>query len=170
MSEAAIWQNWLYSTAVREFESGGCNAAVFAAALIREMNLDLTEEAFLAYFQDWPKGLFPGAAELLLALQPRVQLACLSNTNELHWRRFSEEHELPDYFDINLPSFKTGHMKPDRIAYQHAVQVIGQPASSILFLDDNETNVLAARDNGLLAEMCKGPEDAKLHLKRHGLL
>ena len=170
MSETEVWQNWLNSGAVREFESGRCNERSFAEKIIQEMGLDLTEDVFITQFGAWPKGLFPGAVELLLALQSKVQLACLSNTNELHWQRFSDEHDLPGFFEINLASFMTGHMKPDTVAFQHAIEVINQPPGDILFLDDNETNVLAARSNGLLAETCRGPEAAKQHLKRHGVL
>lgn len=170
LSEAEIWQQWLESTAVREYESGRCDHYAFAAALIGEMQLELTEVEFIEQFQRWPKGVYAGAEELLESLKPTVHLACLSNTNALHWQRFDQDSRLPRLFDTVLASFKTGRMKPDAATYHHAVEVLGFEAADILFLDDNEANVTAARKIGLQAELTRGPTHAQQHLKHHGLL
>lgn len=170
LSEPEIWQRWLVSSAVREYESGRCDLQQFASQLIHEMELKLSNEEFVAQFERWPKGLYPGVIELLETLKPRVHVACLSNTNALHWQRFDRESQLAGLFDTVLASFLTGRMKPDADTYRHAVEVIGFAESEILFLDDNASNIAAAREHGLKAELTRGPGQAEQHLKQYGLL
>ena len=50
-------------------------------------------------FRDWPKGLLPGAVELVRALAGGVAPACLSNTNELHWNERQDAEVVRDLFD-----------------------------------------------------------------------
>ncbi|MFT5563118.1 MAG: FMN phosphatase YigB (HAD superfamily), partial [Litorivivens sp.] len=116
LSEADIWQKWLLSSAVREFESGHSQPEEFARALISEMALDQTTDSFLSYFRAWPKGFYTEAGPLLSELKQSVQLACLSNTNQLHWERFNQESNIISQFDFVFASFETGHMKPDLAA------------------------------------------------------
>ena len=170
LSERDIWQGWLNSVAVRRYESGLCDIEEFATTLIREMDLELSTAQLISQFEQWPKGLYQGALEILEGLKPGVHLACLSNTNELHWRRFDHQGRLTSIFDTILTSFETGMMKPDAEAYQHAIKTTGFEPAEILFLDDNELNISAARDNGIRAELTRGPSQAKQHLKQHGLL
>lgn len=170
LNEAEIWQQWLRSAAVRKFESGQCDRAVFAKALIDELKLNQTPDELLKYFEMWPKGVFSGAEHLLSTLRKRVRLACLSNTNELHWQRFGEKDGLFDHFDQIFASFQTGHMKPDSVAFEHAILELDVKPQQILFLDDNSTNVESARASGMQAKLTRGPSEATVHLKRYGLL
>lgn len=170
LSEQQVWQQWLDSTAVRRFESGACSPGEFAQSLIDEFCLNQTPETFLQYFEMWPKGVYPGADQLLITLGQRVRLACLSNTNQLHWKRFSTTNGLFEHFDQIFASFQTGHMKPDSKAFEHALSELDVGAGEILFLDDNIANIESARATGMCAELTRGPTEAALHLKRYGLL
>ena len=48
-------------------------------------------------------------------------------------------------------SHRLGIAKPDPAIYLHAAQGLGVPAEEILFVDDREDNILAARDFGMRA-------------------
>ena len=48
-------------------------------------------------------------------------------------------------------SFIEGSMKPEPLIYQQAIKKSGVRPEHILFIDDLEANVLAARDQGLNA-------------------
>ena len=55
-------------------------------------------------------------------------------------------------FDDHFPSHKTGMLKPDLECFDNVVRELDIAPDRILFLDDNEVNVLAAREAGLKAE------------------
>ena len=112
-----IWRNWIQSPAVREFESGQSSPGVFARSVVDEYQLQVSPEEFLRSFLKWPVGAYSGAAELLAALSSRFRLACLSNTNEVHWDGFLKDLELVSYFETLLMSHETGHLKPDEKAF-----------------------------------------------------
>ena len=44
-------------------------------------------------------------------------------------------------------------LKPSREIYEESVRRTGLPAGEVLFIDDNETNVLAAREAGMQARL-----------------
>jgi putative hydrolase of the HAD superfamily len=48
-------------------------------------------------------------------------------------------------------SHRLGIAKPDAAIYQHAAEGLGVPPSEILFIDDREENIMAARAAGMHA-------------------
>ncbi len=156
-----LWSMWLHSESVRAFETGVTNASQFAEQIIEEMDLAVEKAEFLDKFTRWPRGLFPGVTELLANLRERHTLACLSNTNELHWPRLMNEMGLDELLDHHFPSHMLGMLKPDLEVFEHVVQSLLCEPASILFLDDNSINVESAREIGMTAHQVRGPEDIK---------
>ena len=129
-----------------------CSAALpLLLALLVEFELSISPTQFIAEFATWPKGLYPGTIELLQALAPHYTLACLTNTNMLHWPRICDEMELQRHFPIHFASHLIGLLKPDRAIFQHAIDHLGYAPERILFLDDNALNVEGARSVGISA-------------------
>jgi HAD superfamily hydrolase (TIGR01509 family) len=159
---------WLNSKWVRVLERGRCTPEEFAEGALLELEIDLTPADFLDAFRSWDRGPFPGSADLLRALRPRFTLACLTNNNELHWRRRPLQ-ELVSFFHRCYASFEIGLMKPDREAYEYVVSDLSLPPRSILFFDDNPECVLAAREVGLHACVVKGPTQVRQELARLGI-
>ena len=162
-----IWRRWLASPSVRLFEAGKISSQAFAAQFIHEWKLEIGPEAFIAAFASWPRGFFPGARELLAVLRDRHHLACLSNTNAVHWRRFPE---FPALFDTCFASHEMGIVKPDPEAYAHVIDTLGVEPSAVHFFDDLRPNVDAARAAGINAYHVSGFEqvapllrEARLH-------
>ncbi|MBD3646281.1 MAG: HAD-IA family hydrolase, partial [Pseudomonadales bacterium] len=90
--------------------------------------------------------------------------------NHIHWQRFEEETDLLTRFDVHLPSHHTGLMKPDLPVYAHAIEQLGVPATSILFMDDNQINVDAARQSGMQAELTRAPQGVREVLAARALI
>ena len=155
---------------MRKFESGQSDALVFARDIIDELNLRTNEAEFIDEFTRWPRGLFPGGLEMLEQLRRKHTIACLSNTNYLHWQRFRNETIMLDLFHTTLASHETGLLKPDAAAFDHAVAKLGVKPGEILFMDDNQINVDGALAAGLEARLTKGIRQARLHMKIFGLL
>lgn len=143
-----IWRRWLTSPSVRQFEAGRISSEAFAAAFVAEWGLSIAPENFIAAFAGWPKGFFPGARELLESLRKNHHLACLSNTNAIHWSRFPE---FPRLFDTCFASHEMGVVKPDVEAYAHVLDTLRVDPAAVYFFDDQILNVQAARAFGINA-------------------
>jgi putative hydrolase of the HAD superfamily len=152
---------WLSSPAVRSFETGRLDPAVFANELIKEMALPVSAEEFLREFTSWPRGLFPGALQLVRRIPRKYVRATLCNTNAVHWPRLMGEMRLADAFDHHFASHLIGRIKPDEDAFQFVIETMGRGATEILFLDDNKQNVEAAKRVGMKAAQVKGAEEAE---------
>jgi HAD superfamily hydrolase (TIGR01509 family) len=148
LEPAELWRRWLDSPSVRAFERGRTAPEEFAAAFIGEWRLALEPAAFLEAFAGWPRGLYEGADALLRELKGRHRLACLSNTNALHWQRLGT---LRTMLDACFVSHETGFVKPDREAFEHALGRLGAAPSEVYFFDDLLPNVEVAREIGINA-------------------
>lgn len=158
---------WLESTAVREFEMGLCDADAFGRAAVAGLRLDCSPADFLAQFESWDRGPFPGAVELLAELAPQYHLACLSNNNELHWRRLRQCPGFLDRFQQVFVSFEIGKIKPDPDVFEYVLARLDGPPESVLFFDDNIECVEAARRLGMRACQVKGIAAVRAALEMH---
>lgn len=119
----------------------------------------------------WPKGKYPGVDELLQKIKSKIKIGTLSNTNDLHWKRFKEEMDLFHIFDFHLPSHITSRLKPDIETYLHVIEVVGVKPDEILFFDDNEINVEGAKEVGIDAVKVEdGIQSVKDYLDRIGII
>lgn len=169
LTEDEIWHRWTASTSVRKFESGDSSADDFSRQIVKEFALTVSPERFLEAFVAWPIP-YPGACHLLEYLSTRFTMACLSNTNHLHWERFETESELLSHFHITLPSHITGKMKPDAEVYYHALEVLDQHPETIFFMDDNQLNIDSAREVGIQAALTRTLSGVIENLEISGLL
>jgi putative hydrolase of the HAD superfamily len=166
MGEQQVLERWLRSRAVNLFERGQMSSGTFATEFIKEWDFRLTESEFLESFAAWATGLVDGAEALVRSLRRQHVVACLSNTNAIHWARMPELREL---FDYCFASHLTGFMKPDREAYEHALRELQVAPNSVYFFDDLLQNVVAARTLGINAFCVRGFEDVLPVLRAQGL-
>jgi putative hydrolase of the HAD superfamily len=66
-------------------------------------------------------------------------------------------------------SHRLGIAKPDAEIYRYAVRGLGVPAGEILFVDDREENILAARAAGMVAVQYSGHGGFVEEMRRMGL-
>jgi HAD superfamily hydrolase (TIGR01509 family) len=168
-SEDDLWRRWLECPWVRRFERGLCDADSFSRGMVDAWSMTVGPEEFLEAFVAWPRGLLPGARELVLSIRPALRVGCLSNTNSLHADRQWSEFGLAELFEDRFLSHEMGLVKPDRAAFDHVVNLLGCRAERVLFLDDNQINVEGARVAGLRSERARGIEEAQAILVAAGL-
>jgi putative hydrolase of the HAD superfamily len=110
-------------------------------------------EDMAAVMHHFTRGPYPGAVELLDRLSASdVPTACLSNTNDPHWRLMADPsshtyfpfHKLTHAFASHL----VGLRKPDDAIYAHVERATRVPGERIVFFDDVEENVEGARRRG----------------------
>lgn len=160
---------WLDSPSVVAHESGRIGAAEFAAGIVAEMRLPVTADVFLQDFRSWPKGLLPGALELLDEIPRSYRVAALSNMSAAHWSSIMPTGLVSRFEQLYL-SHEIGHVKPSREAFLAALAGMDLPPSAVLFLDDGRRNVDAARALGIQAEQVKGPAEARTVLAHYGVV
>ena len=165
-----VWQMWFASPVVRAFESGRIGADEFAAGMLEELRLEMPANAFLDSFITWPVRLYPGALELIARIPSRYRRAILSNTNALHWPRVTDELGLGAGFEQCFASHLMGKIKPDREAFEHAVEALACDPRRILFLDDNLVNIEAAQSLGLRAVRVRGIDETRRALEESRVL
>ncbi|MFC9977249.1 HAD family hydrolase [Spirillospora sp. NPDC127200] len=90
------------------------------------------------------------------------RLGLLSNIISDLVPRFEARHgEWLDHFDVLTYSCRIGVAKPDPRAYLICADRMGAQPSDIVFFDDAEVNVLAAREVGMRAEVFESPAQVR---------
>ncbi len=109
---------------------------------------NISLETFKAYWEDM---LFP-YDESIAFLEKATKdfpVWLLSNTNDFHYDILIKHFPFMQWVKGGTYSFMVGSMKPQPFIYQQAIRKSGFRPEEILFIDDLEVNVQAARDQGL---------------------
>ena len=105
-----------------------------------------------------------------LAATGRYLLGTLNNESRyLHEYRM-EKYGITPYLNLQLCSAYVGMRKPDADIYRRAIDILGKPASRILFIDDRAGNAQAARDAGMTAIQFLGEALLRVQLKELEIL
>ncbi len=160
ISEEKLWERWLHSPAVHQFDSGLIPVEEFAERAVKDLQLTIDSRQFLSEMGGWLKGAYDGAEDLLIALKDTYRLGALTNMNVVYWPRVVNETNLTDYFEVIFASHEMGAVKPDPSIYTRVIELLDVDPRRILFIDDNKLNVDAARNAGMSAFQAKEPSGA----------
>lgn len=165
------------------FQVGALAAPEFYTRLAEATGGAYSAEEVERIHHAWLIEEYPGVPEVVeeLHARPEVQTGLLSNTNAEHWRRHQSEHcrGLECFPTVaRLHHRHASHLlklaKPGLEIYHAYVRETGHTASAILFFDDLEENVLAARAAGWNAERIDHTGDTagqiRGHLHAYGVL
>ena len=109
-------------------------------------------------------------APMVQHLAARFPLFLLSNTNSLHFDYIRERFgPLLRLFQAFILSYRVRSRKPEPAIFQALIRQVQRPPEEILFLDDKESFVEAARDQGLTAWQFRSPGELRQDLARHCL-
>ncbi len=130
---------------------------------------EVTQEVFTAGFQ---KALspMPGMEDMLTKLQTTgVTIAMLSDTAEM----FADSRRswvFGKYFDHIFLSFEIGYRKPDPHAFQVVLDYYKAQPYEVLFIDDSQANVDAAKQCGMNAILFTDAHTVTKMLEQHTIL
>jgi len=166
-----ILKRWVECPHTDEFERGRLSPAQWAERFTKDWDVNLTPDALLAKFTTWSRRVLPGAKELLEELRTRYRLAALSNSNELHWERNTNELKIIELFEFAISSHQVGSCKPHPGIYKVAIDraQVSSP-EAIVFFDDLAANVEAAKSAGMRAHQVRGVEELRARLMGEALL
>jgi len=108
------------------------------------------EEFMASYKQSYKNNKHPNKnlIELMKRLKGKVELVCLSDTNQVHWEAHQEQGSL-NYFDKAFASFQIGGRKADKETFNKILKELEKKPEEILFIDDNEKNIDNAKSLGI---------------------
>lgn len=158
-------KEWSALPVAHRFERGEVGAIEFAETIIADFGLRISVEDFIRHFSKWPKRAYPGAGEMLKALARQYDLAILSNCNEIHWPMMKRDFGIFDYFKHAFSSHLVGITKPSEAIYHHVVEQLRCEPGDILYFDDNEKNVEAAKLLGIQGIQVMGLDAVKDYLR-----
>ncbi len=156
LSQQALSERLKGLSAWHAFEVGACEFDVFAAAIIDALSLDITADVFRQQWNDWVHPPYPGTQTMLRALKGRYGLACLSNTNMVHWDHIMTLLPLTALLDQCFASHLIGAAKPGHAAFAAVMDHLRadndliEPCD-VWFFDDMAVNIEAAQAFGFKA-------------------
>lgn len=141
-----------------EMEAGTLSADEFRAEVLKDSRPGCKPEDVDRCMYSLLTGMDPDTVQTVKRLAGRYPLYLLSNNNPIAMSRilemFRENGLAPETtFRDQFISSEMKLLKPSREIYEESVRRTGLPAGEVLFIDDNETNVLAAREAGLQARL-----------------
>jgi len=147
-----IASRFSFDAAYEQHERGALDVAAYFQRVRLALGVDLGDAELLEGWNDIYVGVVPGIGPLLAAASVKFPLYAFTNSNSTHhavWsKRFSGDLEV---FTATFVSCDIGQRKPERVAFEAVTEMIGTPASRILFFDDLAENVDGALDAGLQA-------------------
>ncbi|OIO65254.1 hypothetical protein AUJ68_03745 [Candidatus Woesearchaeota archaeon CG1_02_57_44] len=160
-----------HAPAIAQFQRGGSEEQLWKDVAAQE---DRVAAAPGLWLEGIKKGL--GIRQDVIAMaatlqQAGIRIGVLSNTE-----RPAVDYFLPQFtrdiglrFDSLVLSCDVGCVKPEDAIYAIAELMMGVSGEELLFLDDREENVVAARNRGWQAEVAKSSEDVRRILDDHAL-
>ena len=154
---------------VNDYEKGLMSTAEFFEAIREYTGAKISIDEFTLIWND----IFheePSMNELIGCLKGKgFPLFLLSNTSELHFRYIVDKYPIVGLFDELILSFEVGAKKPDERIYQAVMKRTNLPPEEILYIDDIEEFVEAARRLGMRGHVFKNTELLRDILKKEGI-
>ena len=154
------------------WERGAISVNAYLDATVFDEPRSFSHDDFFAFVIAQSK-ILPGSALgtlKQLAASNKCMLGALNNeareTNKYRFQTFG----LFNYFKVALSSCYLGLRKPDMAIYERALDILGQPAERILFIDDRIENVNGAIGAGMKAFRFEGEHGLRNELASLGVL
>ena len=160
---------------VMEHMSGRITPEQWCAAVSELCSGRLSPADVLAVLEAWLDDDYPGVADVIDEIHNAGRVtATLSNANHVHWQQVTAASAALQRVQHLHASHLLGAVKPDAAIFDAFERATQFPRDSILFFDDLEENVLAARSFGWQAETIDHTGDTasqlRAHLGRYGVL
>ena len=151
------------------YDQGLVNGTEFFKNILAHVGVfidpDLLEKLLNRDMESWSH-VNPKTEELIRDLKKAgFKTAALSNMVKDFLDRFRETLPVFGLFDTAVYSCDVDAVKPEEKIYRILLSQLGCKAEELIFFDDTEPNVTAARSLGIQAFLWKGPEAARKELE-----
>ena len=151
LSVQNVAEKFSSSDIANRFERGLCSHDDFIQEFRQLFQLTGSDTELIALWNSWVQSPYEGIEDAIYELKKFYRVACLSNTNELHWKHLSSYMDLDRLFDPGYASHHIHEAKPNMSCYQYVIENLKLEPEQILFLDDTQANVDAAKNAGIQA-------------------
>jgi len=131
-------------------------------------------DIFDIYDQRWSETLAGSHEDTVAILRElkdnQVPLLALSNWSAEKFHHAEERYEWLAWFEGVVVSGRVGLVKPERPIFDHLLQTYGRRAEDVLFIDDHEPNVIAARSYGIRGHHFRDAVTLRKELTEAGFL
>lgn len=160
----------LYGGVLEEdYECGRLSTAEYIRLATRDGQLTCSAAEFEAAFVD----IFTrndAVCDLIPRLKPKYRLVLASNTNDAHYRKYSEQFaDVLKHFDARCPSHHARSRKPHAEYFAYCQRHTPHPPAECVFVDDMPSNVEAASRHGWQAVLYRPGEDLVGKLREVGV-
>jgi putative hydrolase of the HAD superfamily len=137
------------------YEKGLIDDAAFRSGANELFGTSISDVEFDSIWNGMLHNLSAERLSLLNSITGQYRLFLLSNTNEIHIRKFTEmahaivEKPLESYFEKTYYSNRIKMRKPDHEIFHHVLKENNLLPEETLFLDDNFDNISAAQQLGI---------------------
>ncbi len=139
-------------TLMMRYMTGVTTGNQFAQQLSDALDGQYDPTEIMAIHDAWLIDEYEGVGTIVDQLhQAGLDTAALSNTTPEHWARM-DEFPTVGRLRHRFASHELGLNKPDPAIYRHVERQLGYTGKQILFFDDTDENVVAARNVGWHAE------------------
>jgi HAD superfamily hydrolase (TIGR01509 family) len=138
-----------------DHEAGRISDEEFLGEIKKLLSGETSDEALVDAWNALLLRFPPERIELLRELKSRYRLFLFSNTNAIHYKKFSRIYQdsfggkLEDLFEKAYYSHSLGHRKPDILGYEVIIKENHLDPKQTLFVDDALMNVEGAIKAGL---------------------
>lgn len=167
-SEERIREQISESDLFRRYEIGLFDDEEFREIVRQTLGYPLSDEEVDRAWNSLLLDVPPHRVGLVLDLKAKTPVYLLSNTNSIHiqfcndyFRRNFGIPSVSALFDHTFYSYEMGLWKPDEAIYQEVLSETGLQAEEVLFIDDNEKNIAAAKAMGFQAILHDPKNDIK---------
>ena len=171
LTEDEIFQDLfdLENGAVNRYEEGLSSSEEFFLEVRKRYGLALEFEEFSEIWNNifWDN---PEVNEIIVYLKARgYPIFLLSNTNELHFSYVLDRFPIVHALDEWILSFEVGAKKPHKRMYDAIFEKMDVAREKILYVDDIDAYVSAARSYGIPGLVYRNPEDLWAVLKKNNI-
>ena len=131
---------------------------------------ELSMNDFFRAWNDIYLGLMPGMESLLERLSLALRIFAFTNTNSAHtavWRPLYRD--ALRHFERIFISHDMGVRKPEERSFLIVLEALGLPADAVVFIDDREENVEAARALGIHGIVFENAQDTETRFLKLGV-
>jgi HAD superfamily hydrolase (TIGR01509 family) len=147
-----------------EANAGKSNEAALFNEMRAILSSQISDQALISAIDAMLGQPIPEMYELIEQSTHRFQIACLSNTNYIHWPKILERYPVIKFFNPALASHELGLAKPNLAVYHKVETILNATPEQIAFFDDKQENVSAALDAGWRAFLFVTPEDCRAQI------